>query len=87
MIQSIARGVICSVVILGCASPARAQAPDGAALYKRTCAQCHDTGANRAADCAAYRPCRTMTLVRALVGTALHAIENTLSMRLMRYGE
>jgi hypothetical protein len=42
-----------------------------------------DTGAN----CAAYRPCRTMTLVRALVGTALHAIENTLSMRLMRYGE
>ena len=46
-----------------------------------------DTGANRAADCAAYRPCRTMTLVRALVGTALHAIENTLSMRLMRYGE
>ena len=48
MIQSIARGVICSVVILGCASQARAQAPDGAALYKRTCAQCHDTGANRA---------------------------------------
>src|SRR4030095_3300875 len=47
MIQSIARGVICSVVILGCASPARAQAPDGAALYKRTCAQCHDTGPKR----------------------------------------
>jgi hypothetical protein len=42
---------------------------------------------NRAADCAAHRPCRTMTLVRALVGTALHAIENALSMRLMRYGE
>ena len=46
-----------------------------------------DASTDRAADCAAHRPCRTMTLVRALVGTALHAIENTLSMRLMRYGE
>ena len=46
-----------------------------------------DAGANRAADCATHRPCRTMTLVRALVGTTLHAIENTLSMRLMRNGE
>lgn len=46
-----------------------------------------DAGANRAADCAAHRPCRTMTLVRALVGTALHAIKDALSMRLMRNGE
>jgi hypothetical protein len=46
-----------------------------------------DAGANRAADCATHRPSRTMTLVRALVGSALHTVEDTLSMRLMRYGE
>jgi Tfp pilus assembly protein PilX len=46
-----------------------------------------DTSANRTADCAAHRPCRTMTLVRTLVGTALHTIEDALSMRLMRNGE
>jgi Tfp pilus assembly protein PilX len=46
-----------------------------------------DAGTDCAADCAAHRPCRTMTLVRALVGTALHTVEDTLSMRLMRYGE
>ena len=48
MTQSIARVVVTSVVVLGFASLVRAQAPDGAELYKRTCAQCHDTGANRA---------------------------------------
>ena len=47
---SIARVVVTSVVVLGFASLAHAQAPDGAELYKRTCAQCHDTGANRAPD-------------------------------------
>lgn len=46
-----------------------------------------DAGTDRTADCAAHRPCRTMTLVRALVGTALHTVEDTLSMRLMRYSE
>ena len=48
MTQSIARVVVTSVIVLGFASLVRAQAPDGAELYKRTCAQCHDTGANRA---------------------------------------
>ena len=36
------------IFILLFASASYAQAPDGAELYKRTCAQCHDTGANRA---------------------------------------
>src|SRR5262245_28479533 len=55
MIQSIARVVICTVVILGSASLLRAQGLDGEALYKRTCAQCHDTGANRAPARDAFR--------------------------------
>ncbi len=46
-----------------------------------------DTGADRAADCAAHRPRSTITLVRALVGAAFHAAEDTLSVRLMRNGE
>ena len=46
-----------------------------------------DAGPDRAADCAAHGPRRTMTLVRALVGAAFHAAEDALSMRLMRYGE
>jgi hypothetical protein len=44
-------------------------------------------GTDRSANYAAYRPRSTTTLVRALVGTALHTVEDTLSMRLMRYGE
>ena len=45
-----------------------------------------DASADRAANCATHRPRRAMTLVRALVGTALHAAEDALRMRLMRYG-
>jgi cytochrome c5 len=56
MTQLIARVVVTSVfVLLGFASLAHAQAPDGEALYKRTCAQCHDTGANRAPARDAFR--------------------------------
>jgi polyvinyl alcohol dehydrogenase (cytochrome) len=55
MIRPSARGVICSVVILGSASVSAAQTPDGAELYKRTCAQCHDTGASRAPARDAFR--------------------------------
>jgi len=43
------------IVVAACAALAHAQAPDGAALYKRTCAQCHDTGANRAPARDAFR--------------------------------
>jgi polyvinyl alcohol dehydrogenase (cytochrome) len=45
-----ARVAIAATFVLGLSVLAQAQtpAPDGAELYKRTCAQCHDTGANRA---------------------------------------
>ena len=46
-----------------------------------------DASANRAANCATHRPRRAMTLVRALVGTALHTAEDALRMRLMRKGK
>src|SRR4029450_5601740 len=55
MTQSIARVVVSSVIVLASASLLKAQAPDGAELYKRTCAQCHDTGANRAPARDAFR--------------------------------
>src|SRR5512134_1068900 len=42
-------------LVLGTAQMARAQAPDGAELYKRTCAQCHDNGTNRAPNREAFR--------------------------------
>ena len=48
------RGVLGVVGLLGFAGLASAQAPDGADLYKRTCAQCHDTGANRAPEREAF---------------------------------
>jgi polyvinyl alcohol dehydrogenase (cytochrome) len=43
--------------VLGSAGLVHAQtpAPDGAELYKRSCAQCHDSGANRAPDRDAFR--------------------------------
>ena len=43
--------------LLGMAGVAQAQtpAPDGAELYKRNCAQCHDTGANRAPNRDAFK--------------------------------
>ncbi|HKE87042.1 MAG TPA: PQQ-binding-like beta-propeller repeat protein [Vicinamibacterales bacterium] len=42
------RVILSAAIIAGASTLAFAQAPDGADLYKRTCAQCHDTGANRA---------------------------------------
>jgi len=48
MLQSTARIAIGLIVLFGSASLLHAQTPDGGELYKRTCAQCHDTGANRA---------------------------------------
>jgi hypothetical protein len=44
-------------------------------------------GTDRSANYAAYRSRSTISLVRALVGTALHTVEDTLSVRLMRHGE
>jgi polyvinyl alcohol dehydrogenase (cytochrome) len=40
---------------LAAAGTAFAQAPDGAELYKRACAQCHDTGASRAPNREQFR--------------------------------
>jgi polyvinyl alcohol dehydrogenase (cytochrome) len=54
MTQLIARVVVSLVIVLGSATLLQAQTPDGAALYKRTCAQCHDTGANRAPNREAF---------------------------------
>ena len=54
MKQWIARVVASLVFVLGSAPFLQAQTPDGAALYKRTCAQCHDTGANRAPNREAF---------------------------------
>jgi polyvinyl alcohol dehydrogenase (cytochrome) len=42
------RTAICIAVALFLVDAAYAQAPDGADLYKRTCAQCHDGGNSRA---------------------------------------
>jgi hypothetical protein len=44
-------------------------------------------GTDRSANYTAYRSRSTTTLVRALVGTALHAAEDALRLRLMRNGE
>src|SRR6187200_2175098 len=43
--------------VLGFAAVAHAQTPppDGADLYKRTCAQCHDNGTNRAPNRDAFK--------------------------------
>src|SRR6185436_657970 len=43
--------------LLGFAAVAHAQTPppDGADLYKRTCAQCHDNGTNRAPNRDAFK--------------------------------
>ena len=43
--------------VLGFAAVAHAQTPppDGADLYKRTCAQCHDNGTNRAPNREAFK--------------------------------
>ena len=44
-------------------------------------------GTDRTANYAAHRSRSTTSLVRTLVGTALHTVEDTLSMRLMRHGK
>src|SRR4030095_5863466 len=41
-------GLIAAVLAMTGVAHAQAPAPDGAELYKRNCAQCHDNGANRA---------------------------------------
>ncbi len=55
MFHSTARIAIGFIVLLGSVSLLRAQGLDGEALYKRTCAQCHDSGANRAPARDAFR--------------------------------
>jgi polyvinyl alcohol dehydrogenase (cytochrome) len=54
MTQLIARIAASLALVLGFAGLVHAQAPDGAELYKRTCAMCHDTGANRAPNREAF---------------------------------
>jgi polyvinyl alcohol dehydrogenase (cytochrome) len=49
------RIAISIVFVLGVVASATAQAPDGADLYKRSCATCHDTGANRAPNRDAFK--------------------------------
>jgi polyvinyl alcohol dehydrogenase (cytochrome) len=57
MTHRIARVGTTAALVLSCASLLHAQtpAPDGAELYKRSCAQCHDTGANRAPNRDAFK--------------------------------
>jgi polyvinyl alcohol dehydrogenase (cytochrome) len=55
MLQSSSRIAFSLIVLLRSASLLHAQTPDGAELYKRTCAQCHDNGANRAPGRDAFR--------------------------------
>ena len=45
---SLIRVFLSAACLIAGAGIAVAQTPDGADLYKRTCAQCHDSGANRA---------------------------------------
>jgi polyvinyl alcohol dehydrogenase (cytochrome) len=66
MTQSIARVGVMLVAVLGSASVLEAQAPDGAALYKRSCASCHDTGANRAPGRDAFRAMPAERVVAAM---------------------
>jgi polyvinyl alcohol dehydrogenase (cytochrome) len=66
MTQSIARVGVILVAVLGSTSVLQAQAPDGAALYKRSCASCHDTGANRAPGRDAFRAMPAERVVAAM---------------------
>jgi polyvinyl alcohol dehydrogenase (cytochrome) len=45
-------GVVCTALL---PPPARAQTPDGAALYRDNCASCHDAGVSRAPNRDAFR--------------------------------
>ena len=51
----IIRLLLPAVLVLGVPSLLRAQAPDGAVLYERNCASCHETGVNRAPNREAFR--------------------------------
>ena len=55
MVDSTARIAVGLLIVFGSASLTHAQEPDGAALYTRTCSQCHDTGANRAPNRDSFR--------------------------------
>src|SRR5215510_6223583 len=53
-----ALGLLSTLLTAGTAAaqaPAPAAAPDGADLYKRSCAQCHDNGVGRAPNREAFR--------------------------------
>jgi polyvinyl alcohol dehydrogenase (cytochrome) len=55
MTQLTARIAASLALVLGFAGLVHAQAPDGAELYKRSCATCHDSGANRAPNREAFK--------------------------------
>jgi polyvinyl alcohol dehydrogenase (cytochrome) len=55
MISSMRHVLLGLLVVLGAPALLLAQAPDGAALYARNCASCHDTGENRAPNRDAFR--------------------------------
>src|SRR5262245_60344292 len=55
MTYRIAPVLVTLTLALGVAQIASGQAPDGADLYKRTCAQCHDNGTNRAPNRESFR--------------------------------
>ena len=62
----IGRIVMSVVVVFGSAGLLWAQSPDGADLYKRSCAQCHDAGVNRAPVRDAFRSMPAERVVAAM---------------------
>jgi polyvinyl alcohol dehydrogenase (cytochrome) len=48
-------GLIAAILAGAATAHGQAPAPDGAELYKRTCAQCHDNGTNRAPNRESFR--------------------------------
>src|SRR4026209_1188011 len=48
-------GLIATLLGFAAAAHAQTPPPDGADLYKRTCAQCHDNGTNRAPNRDAFK--------------------------------
>src|SRR5258708_4411684 len=67
---------LCAAAVTASAQPP-AQAPDGAALFERTCAQCHMGGVNRAPD---------MDLLRAMSAARVRAAMQTGPMTSMATG-
>jgi len=53
--QQMPRTIAVGLIALLLSGVAAAQTPDGAALYKTSCATCHDTGVNRAPNREAFR--------------------------------